>query len=179
MEKFIRHIRLHVAAYFAPLIFAFALTAGGVGVFVAKIPAEAIQSGILKTFVLFAQSMSMHDDPAKKKKTPSKNRRVDELIKLEGRRRKNEWKDISEEFAWSWRLMDEGVKHEPDTGRYKIIFPERVWAWEDEPDGKTIQYDSHYYLDPKLHHWIIYFASLIGTIVFFHGFFNEITKSGF
>ncbi|AUS02655.1 TMhelix containing protein [Vibrio phage 2.275.O._10N.286.54.E11] len=165
--------------YFVPLIFTFLLTVGGVGIFVAKIPAEKIQFGVLQTLVVFAQSMSMHDDIDKKKNNPTKNKRVDELIKLEGRRRKNEWKDIHEQYVWSWRHMEETGDYKVDYGRYFIVQPKMVWRYDLEPTGETIQYDNNFYIKTQPHHWIVYIAFLAGLLSFLHGFFTEITKAGY
>lgn len=177
MNKFLQHIRLHVAAYFIPLMFAFILTVGGVGVFVAKIPAEKIKIGILQTLVVFAQSMSMHD---KDSKSPHKNsRRTDELIKLESRRRKNEWREIGDEVQWTFRSYEEGDNFNRNYGKYRVIPKPLINIFNEEVSGETIQFDTNQFIKTKPHHWIIYFALMVGTLTFFDGFFVEVAKSSF
>lgn len=178
MDKMLRHIKLHVAMYFVPLLFAFLLSIGGIGVFVAKIPADKIQLGILHTLVIFAQKMSMHDDGDKKEKRKN-SKKTDELIKLEGRRRKSEWKDISDEIVWNFRTFEEGDSNKRDYGKYFVIPRPLVFLFNLEPTGETWQTDNCSFLKTKLHHWIIYTAMIVGILSFFNGFFLELKKVGY
>ena len=177
MDKFIRHIRLHVAAYFTPLILAFLLSVGGAGVLIAEIPAEKIKVGFLQAMVVFAQTMSLHDHG--KKKNKNSNKRVDELIKLESRRRKDSFKDIHEQFAWDWRFLDEGEMHYKKYVLIKLKEPSMEYKYFFEPDGSVIQRSTDFYIKFTFLHWTMYFCALIGLSAFLHGFFAEITKAGF
>lgn len=109
MQKFWIHIQLHSGLYMIPLILTLVISMGIGGVAISGIPIERVKSQALLAFIDLAKSMT-HRDPSQKSS---------ELIKLEGRRRKNGWKDIQEETPWNHRFMEEGTEYKPWC-KYKI-----------------------------------------------------------
>lgn len=102
MQKLWIHIQLHAMTYMVPLVLVIVLSVGGVGVAVSGIPLERVKWQALKTFILVAKAMTK-SDPLQQS---------NELVKLEGRRRKNGWKDTHEEQPWNHRFMEEGTVHD-------------------------------------------------------------------
>ena len=163
--------------YFIPLIFAFLLSAGGIGIFMAKIPADQIKITFIQVAVKYAQNMFELHGKKTNQNPMNESKNTKELIKMESRRRKNDWKDISDEYAWTWRHMEEGDGHNPNYGRYKLVVPERVWCYNKDYSGDSIHYDTNFYIRTEFHHWVMYFGTLIGLVTFFNGFISEIQKA--
>ncbi len=120
MQKLWWHIKLHAVHYMMPLIIVMMLTAGGAGALISDLPAEKIKWHIIRTFVEGAKGFA----GILTKTTPSE--KVQELAKLDGRRRKNGWKDTTEEVPWSFRFMEEGCDNNFHCDKWRIIPPKRL-----------------------------------------------------
>lgn len=117
MQRLMLHIKLHAMHYMLPLILVMVLTAGGAGVVLSGIPVERIRWQALQWVITGAQGFAQ----ILTKTTPSE--KVQELAKLDGRRRKNGWKDTTEEVPWNHRMMEEGSDNLFSIDKWKIIPP--------------------------------------------------------
>lgn len=115
MQKLWLHIQLHATQYMIPLILLLVLSVGGVGVAVSGISTNRIKSEALKTLVMIAKAMTK-TDPLQQS---------NELVKLEGRRRKNGWKDTHEETPYNHRFMEEGTDKLRHWKKYRVKSPKR------------------------------------------------------
>ncbi len=83
---------------------------GYVGVKVSGFPIEELRDKALAAFIMVAQSLSYKDS----------DDHSNELIKMEGRRRKSDWKDIPEQFAWNHRMLEEGGAIAPKHPTWRV-----------------------------------------------------------
>lgn len=146
MQRFWVHVQVHAMQYLIPLILMVLLSVGGLGAFIGGIPVADIKSGALKSLILFAQAMSK-TDPLEQS---------NELVKLEGRRRKDSMKETHEVQAWNHRFMEEGEDKPNQWMKYRIHLP----ADKDFTRVSKISKEIHLYFEASM------YAILIGLCVF-------------
>ncbi len=105
---------MYAREYMLTCIFTVLLVIGGITLHKTTMPIDEVGRRALHYFVMIAQSMSYKDSQD----------HSNELIKMEGRRRKSDWKDTNEVFAWNHRLMEEGDDYNELT-KYRVIPPKK------------------------------------------------------
>lgn len=113
MKRLLVHAQVHAREYIVPLVLLVVLSAGAGGLVYSDIPLERIKEKALSTFIMVAQAMTKTDP----------RQQSNELIKMEGRRRKADWKETHEVMAWNHRLFEEGRKGKPKPDKWLVCPP--------------------------------------------------------